>query len=120
MHLDHTIVPARNSVSTAAFYADILGLTNLGHYEHFDAVAVDDNLKLLFSQKEFFESRHYAFIVTKQEYADIFSRIKNNPTITFGDSPSDRSNKQVYVSGGKEGFYFDDENGHILEVIKLN
>ena len=119
MHLDHTIVPVKNSESTAAFYTDILGLTNLGHYEHFHAVAVDDNLKLLFSQKESFEPRHYAFIVTEQEYSKIFIRIKNNPAITFGDSPADRTNKQVYISGGREGFYFDDENGHILEVIKL-
>ena len=120
MHLDHTIVPAKNSIRTAAFYADILGLTNLGHYEHFHAVVVDDNLKLLFSQKDSFESRHYAFIVTEQEYAKIFTRIKNNHTVNFGDSPADRTNKQVYLSGGREGFYFDDENGHILVVIKLS
>ena len=119
MHLDHTIVPARNSVSSAAFYADILGLTNLGLYEHFHAVAVDDTLKLLFSQKESFESRHYAFIVTEQEYTEIFSRINNNSAISFGDSPADRTNKQVYLSDSREGFYFYDENGHILEVIKL-
>ena len=119
MHLDHTIIPARNSVSSAAFYADILGLTNLGLYEHFQAVAVDDTLKLLFSQKESFESRHYAFIVTEQEYTEIFSRINNNPAVSFGDSPADRTNKQVYLSDSREGFYFDDENGHILEVIKL-
>ncbi|NQY25858.1 MAG: VOC family protein [Piscirickettsiaceae bacterium] len=119
MHLDHTIVPAKDSVTTAAFYADILGLTNLGHYEHFDAVLIDDHLKLLFNQKQEFESRHYAFIVTEQEYDQIFTRIKKNPTITFGDSPADRANKQVYISDGRQGFYFDDENGHILEVIKL-
>ena len=119
MHLDHTIVPVKNSESTAAFYADMLGLVNLGHYEHFHAVAVDDNLKLLFSQKESFESRHYAFIVTEQEYSKIATRIKNNPVITFGDSPANRTNNQVYNSSGREGFYFDDENGHILEVIKL-
>ncbi|NOQ93906.1 MAG: VOC family protein [Methylophaga sp.] len=118
MHLDHTIIPTKNTVSTAAFYADILGLTNLGHYEPFTAVAVDDNLKLLFNKKESFEPRHYAFIVTEQEYTDIFSRIKNSPEITFGDSPADRTNKQVYFSSDREGFYFDDENGHILEVIK--
>lgn len=119
MHLDHTIVPAKDSVTTAAFYADILGITNLGHYEHFDAVAVDEHLKLLFNQKQDFESRHYAFIVTEQEYDLIFTRIKDNSTITFGDSPADTENKQVYISGGREGFYFGDENGHILEVIKL-
>jgi catechol 2,3-dioxygenase-like lactoylglutathione lyase family enzyme len=119
MHLDHTIVPAKNTMSTAEFYVNMLGLTNLGHYEYFHAVAVDDNLKLLFSQKDHFESRHYAFIVTEQEYAKIFARIKNNPEITFGDSPADRTNKEVYISAGREGFYLDDENGHILEVIKL-
>jgi len=119
MHLDHTIVPAKNPQSSAEFYADILGLVNMGKYEHFHAVVVDETLKLLFSQKDQFESRHYAFIVTEQEYATIFGRIKAHSELTYGDSPADRENKEVYSSRGREGFYFDDENGHILEIIKL-
>lgn len=118
MHLDHTIIPVKNSVDSAAFYAEILGLPDLGFVEHFQAVAVDDKLKLLFSQREHFESHHYAFMVTEQEYAEILTRIKQSPTISFGDSPSDRSNNLSYLSENSEGFYFDDENGHILEVIK--
>ena len=118
MHLDHTVVPAKDSEQAAAFYADILGLENLGHYAPFYAVAVDDYLKLLFIHQDKIDSRHYAFIVTEQEYSQIFTRVKAHADIPYGDSPGDRQNSQVYHSGNRTGFYFDDKDGHILEVIK--
>lgn len=117
MHLDHTIIPSKDSARSAQFYAEILGVKNMGRYDHFDAVVVDEHLKLLFVNKACFEPRHYAFIATKAEYSEILARIKSTPSLHFGDSPSERSNHQVYCSDGKEGFYFDDENGHILEII---
>jgi len=119
MHLDHTVVPSHDSQHAAAFYEDILGLENLGYYSPFYAVAVDDYLKLLFINKEQVDSRHYAFIVSEQEYELIFNRIQSNPTIDYGDSPSDRHNQQIYHSDKRTGFYFDDDDGHILEVIKI-
>jgi len=120
MHLDHTVIPAKDSEQAAVFYAGILGLENLGHYAPFYAVAVDDYLKLLFINKENIDSRHYAFIVTKDEFLQIFSRIKQRPDIQYGDSPSDRQNNQLYHSEKRTGFYFDDKDGHILEVIKTD
>ena len=118
MHLDHTIIPAKNSENSAALYADILGVKYIGKHDCFEAVQVDGHLKLLFSQKENFETRHYAFIVTEQEYSEIFYRVTKDPDLSFGDSPSDRSNQKIYRSNDSIGFYFDDDNGHILEVIK--
>ena len=118
MHLDHTVIPAIDSASAAAFYAEILGLKNLGRYAPFYAVAVDDYLTLLFINKEKIDSRHYAFMVTEAEFSQIFNRISHRPDICYGDSPSERQNSQLYHSDNRTGFYFDDKDGHILEVIK--
>lgn len=120
MHLDHTVVPAKNSQQSAQFYSEILGLTHLGHHEPFEVVGVDQHLKLLFLDKQHIDSRHYAFIVTEQEYAAILSRVKQHPYLVYGDRPSNRHNGLQYHSEEQTGFYFDDEDGHILEVIKNN
>jgi catechol 2,3-dioxygenase-like lactoylglutathione lyase family enzyme len=118
MHLDYTVIPAKDSEQAAAFYAEILGLKNLGHYAPFYAVAVDDYLTLLFINKENIDSRHYAFIVTKAEFSQIISRVKHRSDIQYGDSSTQRQNNQLYQSENRTGFYFDDKDGHILEVIK--
>lgn len=120
MHLDHTVVPVKDTEQAAAFYADILGLENLGYYAPFYAVAVDEYLKLLFIHKDTVDNRHYAFIVTDKEFSQIFDRIKTSSEIKYGDSPSDRENSELYSSGDRTGFYFDDKDGHILEVIKIS
>jgi hypothetical protein len=47
--LNHTIVPARNKVAAACFFADIFGLDfNEQQSEHFAPVRVNDALTLLF------------------------------------------------------------------------
>lgn len=120
MHLDHTIIPTSNELSSAAFYSEILGLKNLGQYGDFRAVQGDDNLTLLFGHKTTFSRLHFAFNATAQEYATILARIKKHPDIRYGDSPSDRSNSLEYHNETETGFYFDDEDEHILEVIKLH
>jgi len=118
MHLDHTIIPTTNEPRSAVFYSEILGLQNLGQYGSFYAVRVDSNLTLLFRQKTNFSRLHFAFNVTEQEYAEILARVKKQPDIRYGDSPSDRSNNFEYHNETETGFYFDDQDGHILEVIK--
>lgn len=117
MRLDHTIVPAKNSEKSGRFYAEIFGIQYVGEYGHFIAVKVNGDLKLLFKETKDFKSHHYAFKVSDQEYSEILNRVKNIG-IAFGDSPADRANNKIYQRKNETGFYFDDENGHILEVIK--
>lgn len=44
--------------------------------------------------------------------------MKKHPDSHYGDSPSDRSNSLECHNEAETGFYFVDEDEHILEVIK--
>jgi len=119
MRLDHTIVPCCDSIKSAEFYADVLGLEYCGEYAHFVVVKVDSDLKLLFNTKTGFEHHHYAFQTDRQEYDAILTRIRQSE-YPFGDSPVNRDNFKEYRRDSEKGFYFDDPDGHILEVITKN
>lgn len=116
MTLDHTIIPCSNSKERSEFYATILGLEHGGEYSHFQVVMAGHDLKLLFDTRTNFESHHYAFRADPDEYSAILRRIKRR-SLAFGSSPGNRTNSEEYEHDGERGFYFDDIDGHVLEVI---
>jgi catechol 2,3-dioxygenase-like lactoylglutathione lyase family enzyme len=71
--LNHTIVPARNKVAAARFFADTFGL-DFDEQENgrFAPVRVNETLTLLFDEDTSFDSHHYAFHVSDAEF-DSFS-----------------------------------------------
>ncbi len=116
MRLDHTIIPSSDKEANARFYADCLGLKYCGDYTHFIVVKMNSGLKLLFDTRSQFEPHHYAFQCSTEEYDAVLARIKKSAH-PFGDSPVNRTNSREYFYEGDKGFYFDDKDGHILEVI---
>src|SRR5436309_9129770 len=84
--LNHTIVPARDKVASARFFANIFGLAFDGNSDHFAPVRVNDTLTLLFDQDSAFESHHYAFHVSDAEFDAIFARIKE-AGLPYGSAP---------------------------------
>jgi catechol 2,3-dioxygenase-like lactoylglutathione lyase family enzyme len=76
--LNHTIVPARDKVAAAKFFAKIFGLKR-GRTGHFAPVRVNKTLTLLFDDDSKFESHHLAFHVSGAEFDAIFGRIKKPP-----------------------------------------
>ena len=83
--LNHAIVPARDKVAAAKFFAAIFGLKR-GRSGYFAPVRVNKTLTLLFDDNSKFESHHYAFHVSKAEFDAILGRIKK-AKITFGSAP---------------------------------
>ena len=73
--LNHTIVPARDKKASAQFFASLFGL-KVEEVGHFAAVRVNDTLTLDFHNRETFESHHYAFHVSDEEFDAIFARVK--------------------------------------------
>ena len=114
--LDHTIVPARDKVASAKFFARIFGLAYEGPHSHFTPVKVNDNLTLDFDDRENFESHHYAFRISESEFDAIFGRVKGEG-IAYGSGPRSRKDMQINHRKGGRGFYFEDPNGHVLEVM---
>ena len=114
--LDHTIVPARNKEESAAFFARVFGLTYDGNWGHFAPVRVNESLGLDFQTRERFESHHYAFHVSEQEFDEIFARLEAEG-IRYGSGPYSTDDMKTGTRDGGRFVYFQDLDGHVLEVM---
>jgi len=113
--LNHTIVPARDKVSAAKFFAHIFGLKR-GRTGYFVPVPVNKSLTFLFDDDEGFESHHYAFHVSNREFDAILRRVKA-AKIGFGSAPWSLDDGKLNDWNGGRGVYFKDPNGHVLELM---
>lgn len=116
LFLDHTIVPAYDKVRSAEFIARIFGLQYEGAYGHFAPVKVNDGLTLDFDDAEHPQSNHYAFLASDEEFDQILQRV-DEEGVAFGSGPRSRADGAINHKHQGRGFYFDDENGHVWEVI---
>ena len=115
--LNHTIVPARDKVAAAKFFADIFGLKR-GRSSYFAPVRINKSLTLLFDDDNKFESHHLAFHVSDREFDAILRRIKA-AKIVFGSAPWRLDDGQLNDWNGGRGVYFRDPNGHVLELMTV-
>ena len=115
--LNHAIVPARDKVAVAKFFANIFGLKR-GRSGYFAPVRVNKMLTLLFDDDAKFESHHYAFHVSKAEFDAILGRIKK-AKITFGSAPWSLDDGKLNDWNRGRGVYFRDPNGHVLELMTV-
>jgi catechol 2,3-dioxygenase-like lactoylglutathione lyase family enzyme len=117
IELNHTIVPARDKVASAKFFARIFGLPfeeSTAHY--FAPVRVNNALTLDFTDSSKAEIHHYAFKVSEEEFDAIFARIRKEG-IAYGSGPYSREDMKITRRGGGRGVYFCDPNGHVLELL---
>jgi catechol 2,3-dioxygenase-like lactoylglutathione lyase family enzyme len=120
IRLDHTIVPAKDKVVAAQFFAEIFDLTVKPGSGYFAQVQVNDSLTLDFADEPepLRTSHHYAFHVSDAEFEGIWGRVKAKQ-LPYGSGPSEHTNGKIYTRRGGRGFYFADPNGHLLEVMTV-
>ena len=116
IELNHTIVPAKDKIVSAQFFARIFGLDYHGEVSHFAPVRINNALTLDFDNSSQFEVHHYAFKVSEAEFDDIFDRIKAED-IAYGSGPHSLDDRQINHWNGGRGVYFRDPNGHIFELL---
>ncbi len=114
--LNHTIVPAHDKFESARFYSRLFGFEYIGEFSHFTVVKVNDTLNLDFDNKEKYESHHYAFKVTEQEFDEIFKRLQAE-NIPYGSGPFNPEDMNINHHYGGRGVYFRDPGGHLLEML---
>ena len=94
MVLDHTIVPVKDKITAAMFFAEILGLTVKLGQSDFAQVQINEKLTFDFADKARFDpkaqSHHYAFHVSDAEFQAILDKVKAKG-ILFGSKPSNRT-----------------------------
>jgi catechol 2,3-dioxygenase-like lactoylglutathione lyase family enzyme len=119
IRLDHTIVPAKDKVASARFFAEIFGLPVKPVHGHFAPVQVNESLTLDFAEdSDPWESHHYAFHVSEEEFEAIFDRVKARG-LPYGSGPGSHSDGRINTRRGGRGFYFEDPNGHLLEIMTV-
>src|SRR5438034_4314602 len=127
IRLDHTIVPAKDKVASATFFAEIFGLTVKPG--HFAQVQINESLTFDFADEpepwgrpgfdpRTGRSHHYAFHVSDVEFDAIFGRLKAKG-LPYGSDPYNHTDGQIYARRGGRGLYFEDPNGHLLEVMTV-
>jgi catechol 2,3-dioxygenase-like lactoylglutathione lyase family enzyme len=118
IRLDHTIVPARDKVASARFFAEIFGLTVKPGQGHFAQVQVNESLTFDFADEPDPRGTHYAFHVSEPEFEAIFGRVKARG-IAYGSGPFSHTDGRINTRRGGRGFYFEEPNGHLLEVMTV-
>jgi catechol 2,3-dioxygenase-like lactoylglutathione lyase family enzyme len=119
IRLDHTIVPANDKIASAEFFAAIFGLTVKLGRGYFAQVQINESLTFDFSDEPApAESHHYAFHVSEAEFEAILSRVKARG-LPYGSEPHSGTDGRINTRRGGRGFYFEDPNGHLLEVMTV-
>jgi catechol 2,3-dioxygenase-like lactoylglutathione lyase family enzyme len=117
VQLNHTIVSCRDQQRSAAFLTGILGLPAATRFGHFLVVAADNGVSLDFSETtEKITSQHYAFLVGEEEFDAAFSRIRDQDLPYWADPGQAQTGVVNHRDGGR-GLYFEDPDGHLLEII---
>ena len=116
IRFDHTIIPARDKRAAAEFLADILGLEVSEPFGPFIPVETANGVKLDFADADEVDPRHYAFLVSDEDFDAIFARVGEAGIEYFAD-PYHKQAAQLNDRDGGRGFYFSHPDGHNLEVI---
>jgi catechol 2,3-dioxygenase-like lactoylglutathione lyase family enzyme len=118
IRLDHTIVPARDKAESARFFAEIFGLTVTPGQGHFAQVRINEALTFDFADEPDPRGTHYAFHVSDADFDAIFARVQVRG-IPYGSGPFNHTDGRINTRRGGRGFYFQDPNGHLLEVMTV-
>ena len=117
IELNHTIVHARNAQASAAFLAELLGRPGPVSFGPFYAVELDNRVTLDFIQADIVPIvEHYAFLVSEQEFDQIFERIQARELPYWADPAHQQPGRVNHHDGGR-GVYWNDPDGHYLEII---
>jgi len=127
VELNHLLVPCKDKVESANYFARLMGLPT-GPVAHFAPVKINDSLVLDFAEIDdvslwegeqgHFARQHYAFKVSEDEFGAIFGRVKDEG-LRFGSGPGPDKlyDMQVDERRGGHRVYFDEMNGHSIEIF---
>jgi catechol 2,3-dioxygenase-like lactoylglutathione lyase family enzyme len=115
--LNHTIVWCRDKAVSAAFLSEVLGLPAPQPFGPFLVVEAANEVSLDFHDTDDeIASQHYAFLISEEEFDEIFARI-NERGLDYWADPAQSRRGEVSGRDGGRGVYFEDPDGHLLEII---
>ena len=117
VQLNHTIVWCRDQEVSANFMADMLGLAKPYRFGPVLIVEPANGVSLDFHEVDGeVHSQHYAFLISEAEFDEVFGRIQERGLEYWADPACSRPGEINHHDGGR-GVYWNDPDGHFLEVI---
>ena len=116
IELNHIIVHAKDKWTSAEFLAGILGLRAGPPWAHFVPVVVSNGVTLDYCDSEDVRPTHYAFLVSDAEFDAALDRLRSAGIEIYSEHDRTGPGEFNRFYGGR-GVYFDDPNGHVLELI---
>jgi catechol 2,3-dioxygenase-like lactoylglutathione lyase family enzyme len=115
--LNHTIVWCSDKRRSSAFLADMLGLPEPKPFSHFLVVQLDNGVSMDFMEKQGpIAMQHYAFLVDDAGFDAGMARIVAHG-LTYWSDPGRQNAGEINRHWGGRGVYFEDPDGHMLELI---
>lgn len=116
IQFNHTIIAAADKEESATFLTEILGLEKPLKLGSFAVVQVGEASLDYTNSDDEITSQHYAFLVSEAEFDEIFARIRKRQ-LTYWADPFRRKEGKINHWDDGRGCYFNDPNGHLLEII---
>ncbi|MCQ4079526.1 VOC family protein [Streptomyces sp. RB6PN25] len=116
VELNHTIVRAHDKKASAEFLAGILGLPVGPPTGPFVPVELGNGVTLDYAESDEIVPQHYAFLVGEEEFDAAFTRIRDAGIEYYAD-PGHHERGEINHRWGGRGVYFDDVNGHNMELL---
>ncbi|MFF3245100.1 VOC family protein [Streptomyces sp. NPDC002870] len=115
--LDHTIVHSRDRFAGARFLAELIAEPEPKPFGPFASLPLEGGVTLDYlDERGPITSQHLAFLVSEDEFDEIFGRITERELPYWADPGHDKPQQINYLFGGR-GVYIDDPDGHSIEFI---
>jgi hypothetical protein len=109
-----------DSERSAKFLAEMLGLPEPRRWGPFHMVTTenDANVDYMDTDGEI-KPQHYAFLISEDDFDEIFGRIRDRELSYWPiwADPGQKQSGEINRHDGGRGVYFEDLNGHLLEII---
>ncbi|NBA97931.1 VOC family protein [Pseudomonas sp. R5(2019)] len=116
VQLNHTIVWCTDKQKSASFLCQLLGLAAAKPFGPMLVVQLANNVSLDFYENDEISVQHYAFLLDEEEFDHVFARLQGRGLMYWAD-PGKQRPGEIYQHNGGRGMYFDDPDGHLLEVL---
>ena len=115
--LNHTIVWCSDKHRSSAFMAEMLGLPAPVPFLHFMVIPLENGVSMDFMEKQGpVAPQHYAFLVSDAEFDAGMAKIAARD-LTYWADPARQHAGEINRHWGGRGVYFEDPDGHLLELI---
>ena len=115
IELNHIIIPARSKWASATFLASILDVSAGPQRELSVPVKVGNGVSLDYADAEGFDPHHCAFLASEAEFDAAYARIRSTG-ITYYGGPQHQQPGEIGHLRGSRSVYFDDPDGHHIEI----